>query len=562
MMRTVFRVMRDMKTMQFFWLLVAGYVLLSLRDVFFAFSMGDVLDCLIGKNPGGLANALWRMVISGLVSIPLQVLVSCANGMLGAKGMYQFMDKHIRSLLNLPYGFYEKNHSADITNRFIADYTELYKYMSGQLGYQVCIFVYSVVTVLYLLCVNVRLTVAGYIVLPIVLLLVGRVTKKIKKQVMRQSASDAQAMIIAHDVFYARELGKVFAIPRYFRARCQELLEESSETQLKIARKNHLAQMISMLMNALPDLIVGLLGTWLVLRGEITFGTILAFVQLSNIGTAFIRHCGAFFVQGRKIAGTIARIYEVLDQSVLRRRGRNGDENGIVASFDHVDFTYDNRTNALDDVSFRVNTGEYIAIVGRSGSGKSTLLKLLNGFYFPQRGKAFVGNLSTEEWDSDGLHQYIGYVAQQPFLFDGTIKENLICGREVDEAEIREVLQLMHLEEFVNEHGGIEGTIMGKERNLSGGQAQRICIARALLRKPHLLLFDEPTSALDKKTEQIVSDVLERIGSTRILVTHRLKSVRHADRIYVMDQGRIVACGAHEELLASCPLYREISEES
>src|SRR5699024_7505892 len=111
------------------------------------------------------------------------------------------------------------------------------------------------------------------------------------------------------------------------------------------------------------------------------------------------------------------RIYEVLDQSVLRRRGRIGDENGIVASFDHVAFTYDDRTNALDDVSFRVNTGEYIAIVGRSGSGKSTLLKLLNGFYFPQRGKAFVGNHSTEEWDSGGLHQYIGYVAQQPFLF-------------------------------------------------------------------------------------------------------------------------------------------------
>lgn len=560
-MKTIFRVMRDMKTLRFFLLLVAGYTLLALRDVFFTFSMGDVLDSLIARDRGGLADALVRMVLSGLVSIPLQVLVSYADGMFGAKGMYQFMQKHIHSILNLPYGYYEAHHSAEITNRFTADYTELYKYMSGQLGYQVCIFVYSVVTVLYLLFVNVELTVAGYVVLPFVMLLVGRVTKRIKKQVMRQSASGAQAMTVAHDVFYAREVGKVFAIPRYFRARCQELLEESAETQLEIARSNHLALMISQVMNALPDIIVGLLGTWFVIRGEITFGTILAFVQLSNISTAFIRHSGAFFVQVRKILGTIARIYEVLDQSVARRRGKLGDGNGAAAVLEHVTFAYEEGKNALHDVSFRVNSGEYVAIVGRSGSGKSTLLKLLNGLHLPQQGRVCIGDLSTEEWDADGLQQYIGFVAQHPFVFDGTVRENLTCGRDVDEAEIREALQFLQLDEFVEEHGGLEGQIKGKELNLSGGQVQRIGIARALLRKPCLLLLDEPTSALDKKTEQIVTDVMERIGETRILVTHRLKSVRRADRIYVMDGGKMTACGKHEELMASCPLYREICEE-
>jgi ATP-binding cassette subfamily B protein len=230
--------------------------------------------------------------------------------------------------------------------------------------------------------------------------------------------------------------------------------------------------------------------------------------------------------------------------------------------FDQVAFKH--RTamqNAINDISFKVKTGETIAFVGPSGSGKTTLMKLLVGLYRPQEGSILYNGMDENSIEFEDLRNQIGFVTQDTQLFSGTIKENLLfLNPSATEEDLKDVLSKASCQNLLERaEKGLDTMIGEGGLKLSGGEKQRLSIARALLRKPKLLLFDEATSALDSLTEEEITDTIREISQLgsqiTILIAHRLSTIMHADRIYVLEKGDVVETGNHEKLLEEKGLY-------
>ena len=261
------------------------------------------------------------------------------------------------------------------------------------------------------------------------------------------------------------------------------------------------------------------------------------------------------------------RINEVLDRQASVREGsvRTGTETGTV-EFRHVSFRYPNASaDELTDIHFKVERGETLAIIGATGSGKTTLVSLIPRFYDATRGEVLVDGVNVKDYAFDALYDKLGYVTQKAVLFSGTIRDNVLFGESAagaDDAALQDAIRLSQAEEFVARlPEGTEYEIAQLGRNVSGGQKQRLSIARALARRPEILIFDDSFSALDYRTDANLREGLnEQLrGTTKIIVAQRISTIRHADSILVLDGGRIAGMGTHEELMQSCRVYQEIA---
>lgn len=262
------------------------------------------------------------------------------------------------------------------------------------------------------------------------------------------------------------------------------------------------------------------------------------------------------------------RINEVLDRRASVREGKTetAKEAGTV-SFRNVSFRYPGSgEDELSDISFDIGKGQTLAIIGATGSGKTTLVSLIARFYDATSGEVLVDGVNVKNYTFDALYDRIGYVTQRAVLFAGTVKDNIFFGESAAEnsgENLSSALSLSQSEEFVSRlDGGADHEIAQLGRNVSGGQKQRLSIARALARKPEILIFDDSFSALDYRTDAALREGLakELPETTKIIVAQRISTVRHADRIIVLDRGEAVGTGTHDELMKTCPVYREIAE--
>lgn len=261
------------------------------------------------------------------------------------------------------------------------------------------------------------------------------------------------------------------------------------------------------------------------------------------------------------------RINEVLERDVNIKEGSVsvGREHGTV-EFKNVSFRYPHASeDELSNISFKINKGQTLAIIGATGSGKTTLISLIPRFYDATEGEVLVDGVNVKNYKFDTLYDKLGYVTQKAVLFAGSVRENVFFGEsatpETDE-ELKNAIELSQAEEFVDKlPDGTEHMISQMGRNVSGGQKQRLSIARALSRKPEILVFDDSFSALDYKTDAKLREGLnEKLGdTTKIIVAQRISTIRHADKIIVLDRGEAVGMGTHEELMKNCDVYKEIA---
>lgn len=261
------------------------------------------------------------------------------------------------------------------------------------------------------------------------------------------------------------------------------------------------------------------------------------------------------------------RINEVLERDVNIKEGSvsEGREQGTV-EFKNVSFRYPHASeDELSNISFKIEKGQTLAIIGATGSGKTTLISLIPRFYDATEGEVLVDGVNVKNYKFDTLYDKLGYVTQKAVLFAGSIRENVFFGEsgapETDE-ELKNAIELSQAEEFVEKlPDGTEHMISQMGRNVSGGQKQRLSIARALSRKPEILVFDDSFSALDYKTDAKLREGLnEKLGdTTKIIVAQRISTIRHADKIIVLDRGEAVGMGTHEELMKNCDVYKEIA---
>ena len=262
------------------------------------------------------------------------------------------------------------------------------------------------------------------------------------------------------------------------------------------------------------------------------------------------------------------RINEVLDRQATVTEGErsNADEVGTV-EFKNVSFAYpEAQEEAISDISFRIEKGQTLAIIGATGCGKTTLISLIARFYDATKGEVLVDGVNVKDYSFDGLYNKIGYITQKAVLFAGSIRENITFGESregFDEETVDMAISLSQAKEFVDKtEGGKDHRIVQLGKNVSGGQKQRLSIARALARKPEILIFDDSFSALDYKTDATLRHGLakELSDTTKVIVAQRISTIRDADKIIVLERGEAVGIGTHDELMESCPVYREIAQ--
>jgi ATP-binding cassette subfamily B protein len=300
-----------------------------------------------------------------------------------------------------------------------------------------------------------------------------------------------------------------------------------------------------------------LLGIWLHLHDLATIGEIVAFMSFATMLIARLEQVVGFFNSLFMQAPKLREYFEVIDTVPHVADRLDAKDPGRLegkVTFDHVGFSYDTRRVAIADVSFTVAPGETIALVGATGSGKSTTLNLLHRVYDPLEGRILIDGQDIREMSLQGLRRNIGVVFQEPMLFARSIEENLRIGDpDATSLEIKRALEQAQAADFVTRQSDGLATLVGERgRSLSGGERQRLSIARALLKDPPIMIFDEATSALDATTERQLQAALETatLGRTTFIIAHRLATIRHANRIFVFDQGHIVESGSFDELVA------------
>jgi ATP-binding cassette subfamily B protein len=346
-----------------------------------------------------------------------------------------------------------------------------------------------------------------------------------------------------------------------FSRSAQHMMTARRSLQASVATFNPLMGFVFML----GGLIIWYAGGRQVLRGEMTLGVLMAFFSYLGMFYGPIQVLSQFSNWATGFVSAGQRIFEILDADVLLPEQEGAVSvpqiNGAV-EFSNVAFGYDPHNPVLKGVSFTIEPGQFIGIVGKSGSGKTTLVNLICRFYDPQQGQVFIDGIDVSKMSQADLHRQVALVLQEPFLFRATIRDNIAYGRpDAGPHEVIEAARAANAHEFIARMPAAYDRKVGERgTGLSGGERQRVTIARALIRDPRILILDEATSSVDTESEQEIQRSLAVLGRgrTTIVIAHRLSTLKNADCIYVMDDGRIAEHGSHEELLAAEGLYHRL----
>ncbi len=408
----------------------------------------------------------------------------------------------------------------------------------------------------------------GYVALaalPLVLLIVIFMVKKaVPKFAVVQKKLDKVNSVVQETVTGARVV-KAYNREEHEIARFEEANRDFQKTNLSVLYiMVSIFPVLSIVMNAAVIAII-YIGGWQVEAARINVGDVMAAVQYITQVLSSIMMMSFMFQQIARGNACAGRVREVLAAEQVIRDGHEtmGTEQGTVR-FENVSFKYPGASgnNVLDNVSFKVNKGETVAIIGGTGCGKSTLVNLIPRFYDAVSGTVYVDGIDVKKWDMGALRQRIGFVLQKSELFSGTVEENILWGDpDADEEQVMKAAEVAQASEFIEKmKEGYRSRVAEKGASLSGGQKQRMSISRAVLRKPEIIIFDDSTSALDLGTEARLRAALneELAGTTVILIAQRIASVMHADHIAVLENGKITAFDTHDNLMKTSETYRDI----
>ncbi|MFA6054710.1 MAG: ABC transporter ATP-binding protein [Thermodesulfovibrionales bacterium] len=497
--------------------------------------------------------------IKGFLSFGQLYLMKSA----GMKLVRETRNKLYNHVLYLPVGYFHKESSGVVISRIMYDVESL----NGLISEVIKTFIIEIPTVIFLLGVALYrkwdLTLMSLILLPLIAYSTRKFGKGVKKK--RKEAQRKLAFLtnrIGESILGSRII-KIFnreqTMGEKFRSDNQRYYREL----LRVIRLKEFTKLIIDVVTGAGIAVVLGYGGFMVMHGTITPGVFASILVAIYMMFTPVKKLGEAYGVLQESRASIERIDTLLNAEHEKQGHSNIDGFKNSIRFENVSFTFPgNNSPVLKDINLEIRQGEMIAVVGRSGVGKSTLVDLIPKFHVPSSGTLSVDGININDIELHSLREQIGIVSQDIILFNDSVKENIAFGKQnVSEDDIIEAAKMAYADEFIRELPEKYNTIIGERGlKLSGGQRQRIAIARAILKNPPILILDEATSSLDSVSESIVQKALDLLmkGRTTIVIAHRLSTIRNADRILIIEKGRIADIGNHEELIEKNATYREL----
>jgi ATP-binding cassette subfamily B protein len=479
------------------------------------------------------------------------------------KKLRNFMFDHIQ---RLPFIFHDKAQTGDIIQRVTSDISAIQRFYAEQvveLGRVILLFSVNFIALLLL---NVPLAIISVIVVPFIAGISLYFFRRVSKKYDEFQEADAKLSTVLQENLSGVRVVKAFARQPYE----EEKFDKENFTRFskgrELLRMHSFYWPITDIMAVMQMLVGYIIGGLMVINGDISIGIYLAYVGMVVWIIQPMRGLGRLIVQASTGLVSYDRVAQIIreDQEPLTEAVYHptGDVQGELL-FQNMGFEYEPNIPVLQDINFHVKPGQIVALLGSTGSGKTTLVSLLPRFYDYTDGAILIDGVTLKDYSREYLRRQIGIVEQEPFLFSRSIRENISygVGRQVSDEEVVAAAQAAAVHDVILSFPEGYDTIVGERGvTLSGGQKQRVAIARTLLKNPRILLLDDATSSVDTETEADIREALERLMShrTTFIIAHRIQSVMIADLILVLDKGRIVQRGTHDELIDQTGIYRRI----
>lgn len=515
---------------------------------------------------GYIVSHLYVVALAVVVTAILTAIFQYSTDYLNAKGT-EMMMKRARDILfahieRLPFSWHMKHDTGDIIQRCTSDVTMVRNFISEQLVQMVRIIVLIAFSVVVMVSMSVRLSIVVLLSVPIIILYSYFFYQRSSHLFLKCDENEGVLSTIAQENLTGVRVVRAFGRENYERERFLKQNHVYTDAWMDLCKLLSGFWATGDLVMSLQLMLLVVLGTFYCVRGELTAGMLIAFISYNHRLTWPVRRLGRMISEMSKAGVSMDRLLYILNSPAedLEQEGLKPDLSGDIV-FDHVSFGYNDTEKVLKDVSFTIPGGTTLGILGGTGSGKSTLMYLLNRLYDLQEGEISISGVPVKNISLTWLRSHVGMVLQEPFLFSRTIQENIAIAKESTMEEIRHAAQVASIDESIGRFAKGYDTMVGERGvTLSGGQKQRTAIARMLVQGTPVMIFDDSLSAVDAETDEKIRRALKQYmgKATVILISHRISTLMNADQILVLENGKIVQIGSHQELLKEKGLYQQI----
>ena len=526
---------------------------------------------------GQLDNKLWQvplflvglaMVRSLAQFLSNYLLTRVINAVL-----LKLREQMFQTLLHARTVFFQKNSASNLINAVVFEVNNVLSIMGGMLISLVRDSLTVVGLMGYLIYLNWRLTLVVLIIFPVIALIMSKINKRLRALNREQQGLTSELAYIVEEAAAGYKIVKVHGAEQYEMRRFMEKAERLRQFALKSAVAGGLNQPITQLIASMALSVVLVIALMQSATEGTTVGGFASFVTAMMLVISPLKHLADINQPLQRGLTAAEMIFTLIDEPFEEEESRTPNMKALAKTkggirFENVGFSYQQevgRKDALTDINLSIRPGEIVAFVGPSGGGKSTLVNLLPRFFKPTSGHIFLDDTPLEEIVLSDLRKQIAFVSQDVILFNDTIAANVAYGavaeEGIDRGRVIEALEAANLSAMIKElPDGIDSMVGDNGNRLSGGQRQRLAIARAIYKNAPILILDEATSALDSESERQVQDALERLmaGRTTLVIAHRLSTIEHADRIVVLEHGKVIENGSHEDLIKQDGLYANL----
>lgn len=546
--------------------IITTYMLVNIIVVGTDMIAKSIDNMLAGEsiNVQAILPKLLLMIMLGMI---LSFIKQYSGEVFSISIQKQYKDMAASKIVNLEYSYFDEKGSGGILTKLISDICEAGGFFSGILT-DIVEGLITIITVgIYIFTMDYKLILGVVLCYPLIFLITNVIAKKVVSLAQKRRNTMDSMVDIAGDCIAGISIGRCYKLFNVLLKRMEDAVDSYLRNEYERSKINATSEVLKQLLSWIPNIICSVIALSAVIKGDITIGEMMSFAVMLNRIVYPMSSIPFIINDAREAMVSIKRLNDILDAPAEKSGELKialDESPDSIIEFNDITFSYENnaKRKILNNFNMSILKGKTTAIVGGSGAGKTTLYKLICGFFKAQSGVYKLYGTEFSKWNLEEARKQISLVSQSIFLFPGTIAENMAFGmKEIDMNLIINACKMANIHKFIEALPEKYNTVVGERGvKISGGERQRISIARAILKNSPILLMDEPTSAVDVTTEKLIQEAINRVsvGRTVIIIAHRLSTIENADSIYVLSNGMVIENGTHEQLLKNNGYYSSL----